>query len=286
MEKYTARSGENIFDIALTLCGSVEGVFMLLAANPELSVNTEIRHGMEILYEPSYILNNEVKKWLDDNGVRVRNGNHVYRHIQTPDSIMESIEAHNAKILKYASQKWPGVWDGENVDHSNILNYKSFMRYIRLNYIGSGATDLEVYAYNMAYFGTLPQPESALIRPSKDEAALMENELTQAKLLILQKGKYASLTANINGNTSMTIDWGDTTGLESHFSDEGTFMAEHCYSGEGAHQITIYGNMNLNYLDITGTGYAYYAISPFNAEIFISNGKDKNLNTLINEQNT
>ena len=51
MEKYIARSGENIFDIAINLSGSIEGVFVLLACNPWLTINTEIGHGDEIYYE-------------------------------------------------------------------------------------------------------------------------------------------------------------------------------------------------------------------------------------------
>lgn len=286
MEKYIAKSSENIFDIALTLCGSVEGVFMLLAANPKLSVNTEIKHGMEILYEPTYIINNEVKKRLEDNNVNVRNGNHIYRHVQTPETIIKSIDTHNSKVLKYATGKWPGVWDGENVNYSNAQAFRDFMTYIHYNYIGSGDSDIEIYAHNIYYFGTLPKPGAALVRPSKDEIALAENELTQIKLLILQSGKYASLTAKIRGNTVMVIDWGDTTTLEPHYSNEGVFMTEHCYNGNGNHLIMIFGNMDLEYLDITGAGYRHFAISPFNAETFKSNEKNKNYNTLINEQNT
>ena len=35
MRTYTVRTGQNIFDVALTLYGSIEGVFDLLVSNPE-----------------------------------------------------------------------------------------------------------------------------------------------------------------------------------------------------------------------------------------------------------
>lgn len=45
MAQYKVRSGQNIYDVALTLYGSVEGIFDLLASNSWLNMETSFLMG-------------------------------------------------------------------------------------------------------------------------------------------------------------------------------------------------------------------------------------------------
>ena len=42
MNKYTVRSGQNIFDVSLTIYGTVEGIFDLLISNDWLNMETKL----------------------------------------------------------------------------------------------------------------------------------------------------------------------------------------------------------------------------------------------------
>lgn len=87
MPKYTVRSGQNIYDVALTLHGSVEGIFDLLASNDGLTMETELYSGMELNYHDEFMVNKNVALWLKDNGIVVKNGEHIYTHLDVENLI-------------------------------------------------------------------------------------------------------------------------------------------------------------------------------------------------------
>lgn len=78
MQQYKVRSGQNIYDVALTLHGSVEGIFDLLASNGWLTMETTLSYGMALNYHEEFIVNKAVALWLKENRIIVRNGEHVY----------------------------------------------------------------------------------------------------------------------------------------------------------------------------------------------------------------
>ena len=48
MGNYRVITGQNIYDVALHLYGSIEGIVDLLVNNPDLSLETELRTGQEL----------------------------------------------------------------------------------------------------------------------------------------------------------------------------------------------------------------------------------------------
>mgnify|MGYP003254322819 CR=1 FL=1 len=50
MGNYRVITGQNIYDVALHLYGSIEGIVDLLINNPGLSLETELRTGQELTY--------------------------------------------------------------------------------------------------------------------------------------------------------------------------------------------------------------------------------------------
>lgn len=77
MKEYTVRHGQNIYDVALQLYGSIEGVFDILVNN-DLSLNSELKPGDIIRYDESFRINSGIIKTLEDNEVIPANGDDVY----------------------------------------------------------------------------------------------------------------------------------------------------------------------------------------------------------------
>lgn len=87
MPTYTVRSGQNIYDIALSLYGSLEGIFYLLVANEWLTLETTLKHGMKLEYSEDMIINQAIPIWFKDNGILVKNGEHTLKYLDIEDFI-------------------------------------------------------------------------------------------------------------------------------------------------------------------------------------------------------
>ncbi len=57
MAKYIVKPNQNLFDVALHLYGSIEGLFDLLISNPDLSMTSDLTYGQELEYHEEFILN-------------------------------------------------------------------------------------------------------------------------------------------------------------------------------------------------------------------------------------
>lgn len=57
---YTVKPNQNLFDVALHLYGSIEGLFDLLISNPELNMTSDLVYGQELIYHEDFVLNESV----------------------------------------------------------------------------------------------------------------------------------------------------------------------------------------------------------------------------------
>ena len=79
MGNYRVITGQNIYDVALHLYGSIEGIVDLLINNPDLSLETELRTGQELTYTDGFIINADVVAYNGMHGIVPSNGErHVY----------------------------------------------------------------------------------------------------------------------------------------------------------------------------------------------------------------
>lgn len=67
MATYIVKQAQNIWDIAISLYGSVEGVFDLLISNPEIGMKTDLPPGMGLEYHPDFVINRGVVDWIGTN---------------------------------------------------------------------------------------------------------------------------------------------------------------------------------------------------------------------------
>lgn len=79
MGKYRVVAGQNIYDVALYLYGSIEGVVDLLINNPDLSFATTLTAGRELVYTDDFVIRADVVAYNGLHGIVPANGErHVY----------------------------------------------------------------------------------------------------------------------------------------------------------------------------------------------------------------
>ena len=55
MGRYKVIAGQNIYDIALHIYGSIEGIVDLMMCNTDLSLDTTLKVGDELIYSDDFI---------------------------------------------------------------------------------------------------------------------------------------------------------------------------------------------------------------------------------------
>lgn len=89
MATYKVKPKQNIFDVAIELYGSIEGLFDLMITNTWLTMTTELTTNMELEYHESFILNESiVSSMKEQNIVPANNERHVYYKNPGCDLIM------------------------------------------------------------------------------------------------------------------------------------------------------------------------------------------------------
>jgi hypothetical protein len=79
MGSYKVIAGQNIYDVALHVYGSVEGITDLLANNESLSLEDDLQAGDMLFYTDGYRINKEVVAYYQTHGITPASGElHVY----------------------------------------------------------------------------------------------------------------------------------------------------------------------------------------------------------------
>lgn len=60
MATYIVKPGQNLFDVALHLYGTIEGLFDILISNPDINMNSELAYGQELEYHEGFVLNESI----------------------------------------------------------------------------------------------------------------------------------------------------------------------------------------------------------------------------------
>lgn len=287
MGKYIVKSGQNLFDVALSIYGSVEGVFDLLISNESqsLSFDTQLSPGQSLEYSDGYLIFKNVHDWLSDNNIKVANGDHIYEHISIKEHILDYISEYNKSVIMNASYMFPNVWDIENnVPIENSIKFKSlFANKILEGYFGFGTSEIEKFSYST--LGIAPEDSSI------DQEAFFKNNITKKRMIIVQSGFLSSISFKLHKKTIISVDWGDLSQPETLIDNLNGHTFEHCFDDDGQHIISLYGNFTFETLDLSNVSGIYYPTSLIKVtKGFSSKLKDnEKINKLIvleNEQNT
>ena len=60
MAQYKVQGGQNIWDIAIQLYGSIEGAFDLFMSNPKLNMTTNLKAGDILEYHEQFVINQSI----------------------------------------------------------------------------------------------------------------------------------------------------------------------------------------------------------------------------------
>lgn len=86
MGRYVITAGQNLYDVALHIYGSPEGITDLLVNNPTLSMSEVLHAGQELEYTDDYLINAEVVAYFRQRGITPANGERsvYYKESQYP----------------------------------------------------------------------------------------------------------------------------------------------------------------------------------------------------------
>lgn len=85
MAKYTVQTGQNIYDVALHLYGSLQGITDLLMSNRSLSITDTLKSGDILYYSDNYVVNEDIKKYFSNNNITPSNNyrRSFYNHVDS-----------------------------------------------------------------------------------------------------------------------------------------------------------------------------------------------------------
>lgn len=96
MATYKVTTNQNLFDVALLLYGSIEGLFDLLISNDWLDMETDLTPGMELEYHDYFVVNDGMKSAINEkNLIPANRERHVYlKHPTEKLVLLCDIDAH------------------------------------------------------------------------------------------------------------------------------------------------------------------------------------------------
>lgn len=126
------KTGQNLWDVAVMLHGSVEGMFDLLISNEWLNMTTELNAGMELEYHDYYKTNEGIAEKIKEQGYVVANGErHVYhKETDLPLVFVLAISDNSTERMSFGvSGEGVMVVDwGDNTDLQTITMTDSVSR--------------------------------------------------------------------------------------------------------------------------------------------------------------
>ncbi len=123
MATYKVTTNQNIFDVALLLYGSIEGLFDLLISNEWLDMETDLIPGMEFEYHDYFVVNDGIKSAMGDkNLIPANRERHVYLKHPAEDLVFLcdiDAEADSTSFGVSGSGKMLIDW-GDNTDLETV----------------------------------------------------------------------------------------------------------------------------------------------------------------------
>lgn len=123
MATYKVTTNQNLFDVALLLYGSIEGLFDLLISNEWLNMETDLLPGMEIEYHDYFVVNDGIKSAMSDkNLIPANRERHVYLKHPAEDLVFlcdVDAEADSVSFVVSGSGKMLIDW-GDNTDLDTV----------------------------------------------------------------------------------------------------------------------------------------------------------------------
>lgn len=195
MDTYKVAVGQNIFDVALALYGSIEGLFDLMVNNPELSFSTVLKAGTELDWDEDFIVYEDIVNTLEDSNIVPANGErNVYPRIieeQLTCYIKMNTGASSVNLSMAGDGNVLVDW-GDNSDEESLAldsSNRSFVHYFNDNsdsHVVKLYGDFKLKTWDLSDIDGDVLPMRPIV---VDEVLLHKNKMT-LQGLYLCKGTY------------------------------------------------------------------------------------------------
>ncbi len=202
MQKYKVKTSQNIFDVAIAIYGSIEGVFDLLVNNPELSFDSVLKGGEELYWDEDFIVYDTIVTSLsNDNIVPVNGERHIYyKDIDKDLRCVIQINEENDSITLLMAGDGNMIVDwGDNSELEIIALQPIMQSYVHYFDNETDSRMIRLYGefniktWNMSTINGLVLPTQPLI---VDEVEMKQNKVSLHGLFLFN-GTYSVKMNNI-----------------------------------------------------------------------------------------
>lgn len=120
MAIYQVKTSQNLFDIALHLYGSIEGLFDLLISNTWLSMTTDLKKGMQLEYHDYFVVNDPIKQDIIANNYLPANSERRVYNKLTDEQLVFMCDIQPDKESTRFTVSGDGIMHIDWGDNSNI----------------------------------------------------------------------------------------------------------------------------------------------------------------------
>lgn len=119
MATYKVQNDQNLFDVAIYLYGTIEGLYDLLISNPTINMAEDLRPGTELEYHESFVINSGIASKLQEDNAVVNNERVVY-HKDIEEDLVAVIKVPANLDIAQFSISGDGVMSVDWGDNSSI----------------------------------------------------------------------------------------------------------------------------------------------------------------------
>lgn len=194
MKTYKTINHQNIYDVAVMLYGTIEGVFNLLAYNPSLSLDMELQPGTELLYDETAAIYNNITSALSSDGVVPANGDRGVYFRETDQALRALVVVSPDESACTLIMSGDGVvtvdW-GDNTELEELVLQSTDKKYMHAFNTDAGRIvklygDFSVKALNLSAIGG----DLMLLAPLVVDEIQVSDNSTDLRCLALCKGTY------------------------------------------------------------------------------------------------
>lgn len=204
MQVYEVKKGQNIFDVAIAVYGSIEGVFDLLVNNPELSFDYELTEGEELYYDEQFVVYDSIVNTLTGENITPVNGErHVYyKEVDAELRCILSVSASDAYMkLSLAGDGIMIVDWGDNSEIETIELQATTQDYLHFYDNETDKRVVRLYGDFNIKTWDLSTIANGMVLPVQpltvDEVVVKKNNITLDGLFLF-KGTYSVVLDNIS----------------------------------------------------------------------------------------
>ena len=134
MATYKVKNCQNIYDVALHIYGSIEGVFDLLISNPTLSHTSVLKSGQELEYHEGFVINPSIVNQFEEDNITPVNGERSVYFKPTDEPLRGIIKIPaNLDICSFSISGEGALivdWgDNNDLEYINLMHQQSYIEH-------------------------------------------------------------------------------------------------------------------------------------------------------------